>query len=117
MSGTDPSVRRPGGASLGDISSGDLSAGSDFCDLIFDTVLASPVPEVVGDLSTGQVLDLVKIDSPIRGVVALTLAGDLVGAVTRDILRLRACIEGGNEYEAEVVSIAGGAVQIAVRRR
>jgi hypothetical protein len=112
MSGSDPTVRR-GPSSLGLGGGGDR----DECALSFQTVLGSPDPDVVRDLDPEELLDIEKIDYPVRGVEARRLSGEPVGAITRDIALLRRCIDGGAVYEAEVVELSGGSVTIAVRRR
>jgi hypothetical protein len=108
MSGSDPTVRRKADTGGG---------GDDACRYRFTTVLGSPVPSVVEDLNLNELLDIIKIDDPIRGVVAQTLDGMLVGAVTRDIAALRRCIEQGVLYEAEVLEIRGGSVTVEVRNQ
>jgi hypothetical protein len=107
MSGSDPSVRRnDGGGSIED---------EDCPGQPFETVLASPNPDVVSQLDIDQLLDIVSVEEPARGVIAQTLDGDYVGAIVRDIVRLRRCIAAGNTYEADVVRIAGGSVTVLVR--
>lgn len=108
MSGSDPSIRRnDGGGGSGD--------DDDCPGRPFETVLASPNPDVVAQLDIDQLLDIVSVEEPVRGVIAQTLDGDFVGAIVRDIVRLRRCIAAGNTYEADVVRIAGGSVTILVR--
>jgi hypothetical protein len=107
MSGSDPTVRR----------TGQTPAGLDACVLQFTTVLASPDPDTVTELEVGELLDLVKVDQPIRGVVAERYTGDMVGAITRDIALLRRCIDDGVTYEAEVRQVVGGSVTVEVRSR
>lgn len=107
MSGSDPSVHRGGGGGGG---------GDDDCPgSPFNTVLASPNPHVVAELTDDELLSIVAVDHPVRGVVAETLSGERVGAVVKDIVRLRRCIARGAIYEADVVSINGGAVTVRVR--
>jgi hypothetical protein len=108
MSGSDSSVRSRSRASDGG-TSGDCPAG-------FRTILASPNPEAIDELELGEILDLVRIDQPVRGVLAKRLDGVTVGAVIRELVRLRECIARGVLYEAEVVSITGGAVTVDVRQ-
>ena len=108
MSGSDSSVTHTGGAGGG---------GSGDCNIQFETTLASPNPEVVDTLEVGGILDIVSIESPIRGVIARVIGGDDVGAITRDILLLRRCIEEGNAYEADIRRIDGGSVTVFVRRQ
>jgi hypothetical protein len=107
MSGSDPSVRREGGSGSAD--------DNDCPGRSFETVLASPDPAVVADLSVDQLLDIASIDDPARGVIARTLDGRYVGAVVRDILRLRGCIAAGHVYEADVIRVVGGSVSVLVR--
>lgn len=106
MSGSDPSVRRTGLGGGVD----DDCPGPDF-----ETVLASPDPASVADLEIDELLDIVAVERPARGVVAQTLDGRYVGAIVRDIVRLRRCIAAGATYEADVVRIAGGSVTVIVR--
>lgn len=107
MSGSDPSVRRNDGG--GSIDEDDCPGRP------FETVLASPDPDVVAQLDIDQLLDIVSVDEPARGVIARTLEGDYVGAIVRDIVRLRRCIADGSTYEADVLRIAGGSVTVLVR--
>lgn len=106
MSGSDPSVSRTGSGG----STADECPGAPF-----ETVLASPDPAAVASLAPGDLLDVVAVDSPTRGVHAQTVQGTYVAALTRDIPRLRRCIAGGNLYEADVVRVAGGSVTVVVR--
>lgn len=108
MSGSDPSVRTSGTGSGG---------GNDDCRKRFETVLGTPNPDVVASLTRSQLLDVVKIDNPIRGVVARTIDGEIVGAITRDIAGLRRCIDRGVLYEAEVIRVTGGSVTVEVRNQ
>lgn len=108
MSGSDSSVTRVSTTGGG---------GRDACAFTFETTLASPDPAVVAELSRGEILDVVSVEEPIRGVLASRIAGPPVGAITREIVALRQCIELGNDYEAEVLRLDGGAVTVQVRRR
>lgn len=82
-----------------------------------ETVLGSPDPDAVARLIRGDVLDVLRIDDPVRGVGAFTADGVLVGAVTREILALRRCLSEGILYIGEVRSVNGGAVTIVIRQR
>lgn len=105
MSGSDPTTG-PGG-----------NAGSGECPDDLRIILGSPVPGVVSTLAVGDLLDVLSIETPVRGVGAYTLGGDFAGAITKDILRLRECLGNGVLYEAEVLEINGGAVVTTVRQR
>lgn len=114
MSGSDPSVGRPGsGGGTGPGGGGQVSncPGPEF-----ETSVGSPVPDVVDALTIGELLDLIPIDGDgVRGVLFRTLEGEDVGALVTDILRLRSCMAEGWAYEAEVVQKAGGSVIVEVR--
>ena len=113
MSGSDPTVSNSS-RGLGPAA----DEGADQCPTQFQTVLGSPEPSLVGNLSEGDLLDVVKFDdAPTRGVIATLLSGERVGAITRDIALLRRCIDRGVEYEAEVVRVTGGSVLVDVHRR
>lgn len=109
MSGSDSSVTRSGGSGAG--------GGNGDCNIKFETTLASPDPDVVSGLTVGEIVDIVSVETPIRGVLARVIGGADIGALTRDILLLRRCIEEGTDYEAEVLRIDGGSVTVAVRPR
>ena len=65
----------------------------------------------------GDILDVVRIDEPVRGVVAQTLEGEIVGTITQSIALLRRCLGEGVLYEAEITRITGGSVSVTVRQR
>jgi hypothetical protein len=111
MSGSDPSVTKsgPSGSGVGG------AGGGGGCPDPFETVLASPDPDIVDGLAERELLDVLKVDTPIRGVVATLLTGEIVGAITQNILALRKCLDDGVAYEAEVVRIVGGAITVIVR--
>lgn len=106
MSGSDPTAGSVGGGTVGGGCPDDLQV-----------VLGSPDPPVVATLSVGDLLDVISVESPIRGVSVYTLRGDFVGAITKDILKLRECLASGVLYEAEVIELNGGAVVTTVRQR
>jgi len=84
-------------------------------DLVITTHIASPVPAVISTLSKGDLLTITvaSITGPIQVV---TSGGKLAGSViSKDQARLLSCINGGTEYEAEVLSIKGGNCQIQIR--
>lgn len=105
MSGSPsrPSTRTGG-------SGGDCPSG-------FEVVLGSPVPAVIASLNAGDLLDFIAMQSPVRGVGAYTMGGDYVGALTRDIARVRECIAKGVQYEGEILDVSGGAVRVYVAIR
>ncbi|SIS10883.1 hypothetical protein [Microbacterium sp. RURRCA19A] len=108
MSGSDSSIKRSAGGGPG---------GPADCAIVFETTLASPDPRVIDDLGSSEILDVVSVEEPIRGVVAVVINGPTVGAITQQIIALRRCIELGNQYEAEVLHREGGSVRVQVRPR
>jgi hypothetical protein len=118
MSGNPPSSGSSSGSAGGGASgsyggSAGGDGGTDSCVLRFKTVLASPVPSVVASLSAGDVLVVLLQDAP-PAVTACHPDGTIVGGITQDVLRLRSCIQQGYAYEAVVLSISGGAIQVQV---
>lgn len=84
--------------------------------LTFPAVLSSPEPTVVDTLVVGQLLNVVLND---RGGVRIaelqTADGRLAGTLTTSLPELFRCIDRGNSYVAEILSIDGGAVRVQVR--
>lgn len=123
MSGNPPSGGSNGGTSgsyggsyggnSGPAGTGGTGSGADSCTLRFNTVLASPVPAEVATLSIGDVLVVLLQDAP-PAVTACQPDGTVVGGITQEAPRLRSCIQQGHTYEAVVLSINGGAVQVQV---
>lgn len=108
MSGSDPSVRR--------VREGAGSSADDDCPgRPFETILASPMPDAVEAIAVDDILDVVAVDQPARGVMVRMVDGTDVGAVLSNIVRLRRCIRAGHVYEADVLRIDGGAVTVLIR--
>lgn len=114
MSGNPPSSSSSGTGGGASGSLGGAGGGTDSCVLRFNTVLASPVPAEVAALSLGDVLVVLVQDAP-PAVTACRPDGTIVGGITQEVLRLRTCIQKGHTYEAMVLSISGGAVQVQVQ--
>jgi hypothetical protein len=84
-------------------------------DLRFHTSLNSPVPEVVETLKPKDVLTLErrKSDGPVLAVNRKKqIAGSIAGGL---LLRLIKCMESGYDYEAVVMKVTGGNVEVEVR--
>ena len=82
--------------------------------LVIDTQLSSPRAEVVDRLQSGNLLEVALAEGR-RDVVVVRHQGDLAGGLASPNLgRLRACIEGGTIYQAEVVAVNGGQVRVRV---
>jgi len=108
--GSNDDWRRAGGGG------GAGSGGPDKCAFTERTILNSPNSAVVSTLNGGEVL-LVELESqPRKRVIVKTAAGVLAGAITSArLVDIIECLELGVAYEAEVLSISGGRIEIEVR--
>ena len=87
----------------------------DECDIVEETVLNSPNPEVVSGLEPGQRLSVVLVAEPRQRVVAMTASGQIAGSITFPrLLTLIECIGKERSYEAEVLRVDHGLVLIRV---
>lgn len=90
------------------------SNGENCSSLIINTNISSPQAEAVRNLSVGEILDVQAIGD--QGPINLYDNGILVGSIiSREMIRLLSCIAKGFEYEAEVLSIEDGEVEIQIR--
>lgn len=94
------------------------------CDrLTFRTVLNSPVPSVVRDIQARHSHRPVSLEISTetrQGGLQIAVAvfeGQRAGAITSDALaRLLECMAQGNNYVADVLSVAGARVEVQVKR-
>jgi hypothetical protein len=93
--------------------------GGDACDLKITTVVNGPNPSLTGSLSVGSTLD-VRVGGPSGRTIEVRLPGtsQVVGSVIgiAGAGQLLKCIDDGHEYEAKVVGIASGKIDIEVYR-
>lgn len=89
---------------------------NDKCNILERTVLNSPVASVVSNLNVGDIL-LVELETtPRNRVVAKSSAGAVAGAITSSrLVDLIECLQDEHTYEAEVISVQGGRVEIEIR--
>lgn len=89
---------------------------ADPCDIAEIVPLNSPQPPVVSTLTLGQVLNVILSrtgPNPVLEVV--TAGGAKAGALThRNHVRLINCIDEGRAYQAVVVTLRGGSVEVRV---
>ena len=107
-----------GGSSSDDwrIPSVGLGAGDDKCAIVERTILNSPNPSVVAGLIVGNILMIALETQPRSRLVAKTSAGVVAGAITSTrIVDIIECIQNGSAYEAEVLAINSGKVEIEIR--
>ncbi len=98
---------------------GDNGGGSDCGDLAFLTTLASPNPDEIDSLDLGDVLRVALIDEDDVTIIGVQKrGGEVIGSIVSGRLAdLRACLQQGFEYRAEVKSVAGGAIRVRISAR
>lgn len=90
---------------------------TDSCaDLVIDTQLSSPKPEVVAGIQEGEMLE-VKLDSAGNSTVVIVLSNEQLagGLASPEVGRLRECIQKGTQYVAVVTGKNDGQVQVRVK--
>lgn len=103
----------PGGGDGG----GGGGPDADPCDIVSLTNLNSPDAAVVGTLRPGDVLEVRLRAGPPRLLLAETGAGRIVGSITSAAMpRIIACIQKGETYVADVVTVRGGICQVRIHR-
>ena len=96
----------------------DRDVDADQCDITDLTVLNSPDARVVQRLAIGDVLTVRLQEGPPTRLVAETLTHDIAGTITSAAMPdIAECIRADFEFEAEVLSVNGGHVDVVVRRR
>lgn len=86
--------------------------GSDDCTFRDITIVASPKAPVLAKVAKGDVL-LVALED---GKLVVLRDGEVLGSLAfPGALKLRSCIEKGFNYEADVLSVAGGKCQVEIR--
>ena len=109
-----------GGGSREQWRSGEADGGidEDICDLSELTILSSPDPEVVRILTMDDILTVELIEQTPQRLVAKTDNNIVAGTITsKEMPTIAACIRHGFEYEAVVLSVDGGRVEVLVKRR
>jgi hypothetical protein len=81
-----------------------------------DATLASPDPGEVANLKLGDFLAVALEEEP-PAVVVVRHSGARVGAITQRAAELSRCIQDGYAYDAEILSIYGGAVTVRISNR
>tara|TARA_R110002094_G_scaffold97249_3_gene98233 strand:- start:564 stop:899 length:336 start_codon:yes stop_codon:yes gene_type:complete len=111
MSGSDSGVG-------GGIGSGPFGGRSAACNtLAIETMLSSPKPDVIEQLSVGDRLEIELLQlGGIEKVVAC-LDGQHAGGLVQQADRVKSCIEQGFSFQAEVRDINGARVTVFVSCR
>ena len=90
----------------------------DECDISELTILSSPNPQVVNTLSENVALTIELEGQAPQRLVAKTQDGGVAGAITsREMPKIAECIQAGFDYEAVVLSVDGGRVEVRIQRR
>lgn len=105
------------GGSRSDSSGGIGGGGDGDCAIVEQTVINSPVADVVRDLKVGAQLRVeARKQSAHKILVAVTKDDKVAGSLTpRRLAELLACIEQGNAYVAIVNSRSGGKCGVEIR--
>lgn len=83
--------------------------------LVINTNLATPQAVVINNLTVGDIL-IIQTVSDQGPIQALNSNGDLAGnIVSREQVRLLACMVNGIEYIAEVLDIENGQCRVQIR--
>lgn len=107
MSGSDSGSRSSG--------SGAASGAITACDsLAFETLLSSPKPPVIAQMSIGDVLDISLYAGGGVETVAVLFEGQIAGGLVKNSDRLKACMSQGYTYRADVRGIQGAQVTVFV---
>lgn len=86
----------------------------DQCNLRFTTQLSSPNPDLVKDLSVGDIL-IVAFDENKNLVTAQNSNLEAVGTIAPpNLSKLIDCIQQGNEYVATITKMNGGYITVEV---
>ena len=79
------------------------------------TQLSSPKASVIEGLEAGDLLDVALLPGA-NTVVGVLRNGQVAGGLASpDVQRLRECIDGGTQYNAEVKEVNGAQVRVRVR--
>jgi hypothetical protein len=93
---------------------GGADAGA--CNILERTKINSPDPTVRATLRESDVLDVVYEPGPPKRLLARTSAGSTLGSITSPSMpQLIQCIISGYGYEAVVLTISGGMVEVQVQ--
>lgn len=85
-------------------------------ELTFEVTLSDPIPDAVEGLADGDVLQIELRREPRLRIAVIDDEGVIAGVIaTQQFDRLLQCLQEGFDYEAEVLSVDGGAVRVRVR--
>lgn len=90
-----------------------IDQGTPCSELSFETLLATPVEDVVRRLSKGDILQI-----SLQGddqIVIVKYGNHDAGAIVVNLPELLRCLQQGAEFEAEVKDIDDGAITVEVR--
>lgn len=104
------------GSSTGPSSYGGGPSKETDCELLaFEVGLASPQASVVTQVQVGDSLEVVIDTSGTNPTIAVMKDADALGAIIGSRMEdLYRCIQEGHNYQAEVLSLDGGDVQVRI---
>jgi len=108
---TPKAVKPKGGKSS---EGGETGAG--VCNIVERTKINSPDATVRSTLRQNDVLDIVYDSGPPKRLLARTSGASILGSITSPSMpQLIQCIMSGYEYEAVVLTLSGGMVEVQVQ--
>lgn len=86
------------------------------CNITERTTVNSPVRTVAATLRTNDVLEIEYVAGPPKKLLVKTSSGATLGSITSpSMAQIIQCILAGHGYEAVVVSIKGGMIEVQVQ--
>ncbi len=92
--------------------------GAGACNIVERTKINSPDPTVRATLRQNDILDVDYDAGPPKRLLARTTSGSTLGSITSPSMpQLIQCIISGYRYEAVVLAISGGMIEVQVQPR
>ena len=92
------------------------SGGSDQCNIVERTNINSPDRTVKATLRTNDVLEVEYVAGPPKKLLVKTASGATLGSITSaSMAQIIQCILAGYAYEAIVLAISGGLIEVQVQ--
>lgn len=86
------------------------------CNITERTTVNSPARTVAATLRTNDVLEIEYVAGPPKKLLVKTSSGATLGSITSpSMAQIIQCIMAGHGYEAVVVSIKGGMIEVQVQ--
>jgi hypothetical protein len=95
---------------------GGTGSGAGACNIVERTKINSPDRTVRATLRDNDILDVVYDPGPPKRLLARTSGGSTLGSITSPSMpQIIQCIISGYQYEAVVLTLSGGLVEVQVQ--